>query len=200
MRNVYQIITDRIISKLEEGTVPWHRPWGVRGIPRSLVSGKEYRGINSFVLSSAGYEALYWLSYKQAKERRGFVKKGQQGYPCVYWNWLEMKDEETNEIKKVPFLRYYTVFNVEQCENIEYPKGDGLEFLFDPIEHCERIVGEMPNPPSIRQGGSRARYIPIKDTIEMPRPESFETSESYYSVLFHELAGDLVRSLKHCPG
>ena len=135
MPNVYQIITDRIISKLEEGTVPWHRPWGIRGMPRSLVSGKEYRGINSFVLSSAGYEAPYWLSYRQAKEKGGHVKQGEKGYPCVYWNWTEQEDEETQKIKKIPFLRYYTIFNVEQCENIEYPRSDELDYLFSPIEN-----------------------------------------------------------------
>ena len=85
MGKAYQVITDRIIKLLEEGTVPWHKPWcGSEERPKSLVSGKKYRGINAFVLSTPEFSSPYWLTFKQAKERGGHIKKGEKGYPCVY--------------------------------------------------------------------------------------------------------------------
>ena len=93
MPNLYEVITDRILKLLEQGTVPWHRPWGGdQHHPRNLTSGKKYRGVNVFLLSSAGYDSPYWLTFKQAKSREGTVRKGQRGYPCVFWNWLERED------------------------------------------------------------------------------------------------------------
>jgi len=145
MRRAYQVITDRIVDLLEKGTVPWQRPWGTaEGLPKNLVSGKEYRGINVFLLCSAGYESPYWVSYKQARDRGGTVQRGERGYPCVYWNWFDKKDESSGEIKKIPFLRYYTVFNVQQCKDVAYPAARGHGDTFSPIESCEAIVSGMP--------------------------------------------------------
>lgn len=188
MNKVYQVITNRIIDLLEAGTVPWHKPWGgPDSLPKSLVSGREYRGINSFILHSACYESPYWLSFKQAGDRGGHIRKGEHGYPCVYWNWVENVDKETGEIKNIPFLKYYTVFNVEQCVNLEYPRTENIENEFEPISNCERVINHMPHAPKIAHQGRRACYTPSMDTVNMPKPESFESPEDYYSVLFHEL-------------
>ncbi len=117
---VYQIITDRVISLLEAGTVPWHKPWVGGGAPANLSSGKHYRGINVFMLGAAGYDSPWWVSYKQAQQRGGHVKKGEKGFPCVFWKWPDRKkqDDDTEEHAKRrgPILRYYSVFNVRQCE------------------------------------------------------------------------------------
>lgn len=188
MASVYEVITDRIVALLEKGTVPWHRPWGGSDHhPKNLVSGREYRGINVFLLSSAGYESSWWLSYKQAMDRGGNVKKDEKGCPCVFWNWFEKKDEQSDEVQKIPFLRYYTVFNAMQCEGIEYPELEERLNKFSLLEVCERVVMGMPNPPRIEHGGDRALYQPTSDTVRMPSSESFESPESYYGVLFHEL-------------
>ena len=101
---VYEIITSRIIEKLEAGIIPWHKPWqSVEGMPKNLISKKEYRGINVFMLAVQGYESPYWLSFKQAQELGGNIKKDEKGTPVVFWNWINQVDDEEKE-KNVPFI------------------------------------------------------------------------------------------------
>lgn len=98
MNKAYERITERIITLLEEGTVPWRKPWsGHEDWPRNLVSGKEYRGINVFMLGSAMYASPWWLTFKQAKDRGGNVKKGEKGFPYIFWNWTEQEDKDSGE-------------------------------------------------------------------------------------------------------
>lgn len=188
MHKAYEVITNRIIKLLEEGVVPWRRPWtGQELLPRNLVSGKEYRGVNVFMLASAMYASPWWLTFKQAKERGGHVKKNEKGMPCIYWNWIERTDKTSDEVKKIPFAKYYTVFNVFQCENIPYPENADVRADYSPIDECEGIVANMQSPPSIRNGKNRACYYPSPDVIEIPEQNHFSTDEDYYSTLFHEL-------------
>ncbi len=188
MNRAYQVITDRVIALLESGTVPWHRPWGgAERRPRNLASDRPYRGINVFLLAAASYEAPYWLTFKQARDRGGSVKKGEHGFPCIFWNWIERTDADTGEVEKRPFLKYYTVFNVEQCADVPYPSAPTRENSFSPIEACERIVSGMPQAPPVRHGGARAYYDPSTDEVGMPPRERFDGPEAYYGVLFHEL-------------
>lgn len=188
MSRVYQLITDRIVKLLEAGTVPWRRPWGGSSHhPRNLVSDRPYRGINVFLLSAAAYEAPYWLTFKQARARGGYVKQGEHGFPCVYWNWLQREDPETGEFEKHPFLKYYTVFNVQQCERIDYPAPSSSDQPFSPLAGCDAVITGMPRAPPIRHGGDRACYWPVADEVYMPSRTSFDRPESYYATLFHEL-------------
>lgn len=189
--SVYQIVTDRILALLDKGVAPWHKPWSACGIPHSnAISRKPYRGINAFLLSASGFGSPYWLTFKQAKEAGGNVIAGSKGLPVVFWNWVESKTERTadGKPKKIPFLRYYTVFNAEQVEGIEFPavKTDrGADFK--PLEEAERIAAQMPNSPRLAWGGDRAFYRPSTDSVQMPPKESFESVAAYYSTLFHEL-------------
>jgi len=193
MSKVYEVITDRIIELLEKGTVPWHRPWGgPEDFPKNLVSGKNYRGINAFLLGVANYDSPYWLTFKQAKARGGTVQKGEKGYPCIFWNWIEQENEKTGETTKTPFSRYYTVFNVEQCENVPYPQTEQIENEILPITKCEGIVNNMSNPPTITHGGMSASYRTGRDVVNLPERAIFESAEAYYSTLYHELT--------HCTG
>lgn len=191
--DVYQIITDRILDQLEQGCVPWQKPWrSVGGVaPTNLHSGRPYRGINVFLLSVAPFSSPYWLTFRQAKERGGHVKAGSKGYPVVYWNWREVTEETTGneepKTKLVPFLRYYTVFNVEQTEGVAYPKPETLDNNNNSIEACEQIVANMPHRPVIRHQGDAAYYQPTADRVTMPPMGLFRSSEEYYSTLFHEL-------------
>jgi len=190
MRNdVYKTITNRIIKSLEDGVVPWHKQWGGQEEhPQNLVSGKKYRGINTFMLSSAGYGSPYWLTYRQASERGGHVKYGEKGFPCIYWNGIEKQQNENDETPdKIPFLRYYTVFNVEQCENVQYPKSEQPVNNHSPIERCEQIVENMPNKPEIYHRGNSAYYNTLDDYVQIPMKQRFKTPEAYYGVLYHEL-------------
>jgi antirestriction protein ArdC len=190
--DVYQVVTDRIIGLLEQGVVPWQKPWrGGEMLPRNLVSKREYRGVNVFLLQAMSYQSPFWLTFNQAKELGGTVKKGERSCPVVFWKWLEVaaQDQPTGK-KNIPFLRYYSVFNVGQCDGIPQ---DAIPTLNDnkrehsPIEEAERIVANMPKKPGIQHGGGRACYSPRLDRVEMPQPETFRTGQDYYSVLFHEL-------------
>jgi hypothetical protein len=185
--DVYQIVTDRIIELLEQGTVPWNKPWigGSSQTPRNLASGKAYRGINLWLLGCASYSSPYWVSYKQAQERGGQVKKGEKSHLVTFWKMFE--SEKEGEKKTVPMLRYYRVFNVEQCEGLEYPREEVPERVFNVIEECERIVSGMPKAPSLTHEEQRAYYQRNADRVNMPKKETFDTAENYYSTLFHEL-------------
>ena len=186
MKNdVYQVVTDRIIKLLESGTVPWHRPWkGGDQAPRNFVSKKAYRGINLFLLNAAGFTSPFWLTFNQVQSRDGRVKKGEKSFPVVFWKIFE--EDEHGTTKKIPFLRYHSVFNVAQCEGINLPAPPEINGTFHPIEKCEGVVAHMPRPPAIEHGG-RAAYSPSVDRVTMPETTLFESAEAYYGTLFHEL-------------
>src|SRR5450631_2969669 len=183
--SVYSIVTEQILKQLESGVAPWHRPWTTQ-IPMNIVSKRAYRGINVFLLASNGYGSPYWLTYKQATERGVHVRKGEHGTRVVFWKIgtreTQEPDGDTIERKSI-LLRYYTVFNVEQCEGIDSPM---IAPAVNPIEECERIVSQMPNPPATEQDG-RAWYRPSTDTVGIPSRNAFNSAEEYYSTFFHEL-------------
>jgi antirestriction protein ArdC len=194
MSRAYDAITDRIIAKLEEGVVPWCKPWyGKAGMPKNLLSGNQYRGINVFMLHCLAYESPYFLTFNQAKKLGGHVKQGEKGCPVVFWKLMDVQQEtdedgkKTHKVKQFPILRYYTVFNVAQTEGIESPSLEVPERDHTPIISAEEIVRGMPKAPEIRHGHTGASYSPTNDLVQMPRPEVFENGETYYSTVFHEL-------------
>ena len=149
-------------------------------MPRNLASQREYRGVNVFLLHAMLYESPFWLTFNQARELGGHVKKSERACPVVFWKWLDIDaSDETTEKKRVPFLRYYSVFNVAQCEGIspdKIPVLDDGKRDHSPIEEAERIVSAMPKQPAIRHGGDRACYVPSADRVEMPKPETFRSA------------------------
>jgi antirestriction protein ArdC len=191
MASVYEIVTDRIVKQLEQGVVPWRRPWGgPDGQPRNAISRKPYRGCNVFLLASASYDSPAWLTYRQADTAGGHVRKGERGWPVVFWNIKEGVDKQTGEPRKLFILRYYTVFNVEQCDglpsNLAGTPAPRLDFR--PLDECERIVAGLPSDHApIRHVGNQACYVPTLDEVRMPTADRFDSAEAYYSVLFHEL-------------
>lgn len=204
-QKVYSLIADRIIARLNEGEVPWRSPWrhvaeNGRPIPPSnLISRKPYRGINFLMTFSQPYDSPYWLTFNQAKSIGGSVRKGEKATPIVFWKFLKRDernaDGETEE-KRIPMLRYYSVFNAEQCDLPEgwqtkaFPKPAPHEEdeEFDPLAECEAIVSGYKGRPQIKNvRGNRAFYKPALDYIEMPYKKQFESREHYYATLFHEL-------------
>ncbi|MBB5349549.1 DUF1738 domain-containing protein [Desulfoprunum benzoelyticum] len=186
--SVYDIITAEILQIMEQGVIPWQKPWGSKGAHRNLVSGKKYRGINIFLLSCAGFSSPWWLTYRQAQEKGGQVRKGEKGKRIVFWKLQGRSDEaeaEERGPRLVPLLRYYTVFNLQQVEGIEVP-SEPDEAQLDPIAGAEAVFQSMPNPPSL-VFGDRAAYSPGRDRVIMPDLQSFISSEEYYCALFHEL-------------
>lgn len=189
---VYQIITDRMISLLESGTVPWQKPWsGQDQAPQNLITKKAYRGVNSFLLHSMPFGSPYWVTFKQAQELGGTVRRGEKSCPVVFWKWLDVESkDDPMKAKKIPMLRYYNVFNVTQCDDIPEGKIPSLNVnvrQHEAIQQAERIVASMPKRPAIQHGGSRACYWPSFDRVDIPEPGTFGKGEDYYNVLFHEL-------------
>jgi antirestriction protein ArdC len=187
MKNeVYERITDRIVALLTQGTVPWHKPWkATTGLPRNLVSKKPYRGINAFLLLAMSYESPFWLTFRQAAALGGSVRKGEKACPVVFWKQLKIADKETDETKRIPLLRYYHVFNVAQCDGLK------VNPAVAPACHAgtkpETIVANMPQPPVVKHGMTRASYSLHEDRVAMPDRERFASDAEYFSTLFHEL-------------
>ena len=109
----------------------------------------------------------------------------------MFWKQIEKEDRETGEAVKLPVLRHYHVFNAEQCDEIRTPEAEKTEDdqpPFEPLDAAEQIVAGYRDPPKVDHGGSRAFYRPSEDVVRVPEPKQFETGESYYATLFHELA------------
>jgi len=156
--NTYEIVTDKIISLLEQGVIPWCRPWTATGLPHNLISKKPYRGVNLFLLSGTKYVSPYWLTMRQANELGGQVRKGEHSQIVVFWkvdqignakSETDPQDGEADEKRRRRFvLRYYRIFNVEQCELPQTVLDKMLKIethQHDPIEAAERIIAGMPN-------------------------------------------------------
>jgi antirestriction protein ArdC len=189
--NVYEIVTEKIITQLEAGVVTWSKPWATKP-PANLVSQKEYRGLNTFLLGSQGFASRYWLTYAQAIKLGGHVKKGEKSSLVVFWNIGEERtivNRETGaERKSKPvLLRYYSVFNLTQTEGIAEKLGLDKQVPVVPsIADCEAIAANMPNPP-MREQSDKAWYKPANDVVGMPAQGLFASPEAYYATLFHEL-------------
>ncbi len=190
--DVYEIITGKILALMNAGVNPWRRPWqtGPRRAPQNLLSRRPYRGVNVLLLGCSEYAAPYWLTFRQAVAIGGNVKKGEKANIAVFWKMLDAKeDADKSEYEKtIPVLRYYSVFNVEQCEGVDYPKPDLSTFTHNPIAEAEKIVAAMPTPPTLTHTDhERAFYRPSTDTVNVPPLERFENAGEYYSTMFHEL-------------
>lgn len=199
--DVYARITNRIISDLEQGVRPWHQPWNVEHsagkITRPLRHNRiPYKGINVIVLWSAsvvkGYVCPLWVTFKQALELGGNVKKGERGELVVYADRIRRtetddKGEETE--REIPFLKGYTVFNAEQCESLPvhyYAKPEAPTLpLPQRIEAADRFFAVT--GADIRHGGTRAYYAEGPDYVQMPPFETFRDAESHAATLAHEL-------------
>jgi len=156
-------------------------------MPCNLISGKEYRGMNVFLLGSQGYASRYWLTFNQANKLGGHVKRGEQSSIVTFWHIGEEKIKADGSKTRPFLLRYYRVFNVCQTEGIAEKLGLGESARpVASIEECEAIVAGMPNRPKFEQS-DRAWYQPSTDSVGMPAHGLFTSAEEYYSTLFHEL-------------
>ena len=199
--DIYQKITDQIVSELEKGVRPWLQPWNAEHadgrITRPLRStGQPYKGINVLVLWSAaiekGYAAPIWMTYKQASELNANVRKGERASHVCYADKLlrTETDSKTGEEsqKAIPFLKGYSVFNVEQIDGLpEHYYAKPVPRIVNTIERVERAETFLANTgANVVHGGSRACYVPSTDNIHMPCIDFFRDAESYYAVRAHE--------------
>jgi antirestriction protein ArdC len=199
--DIYQKITDQIVSALEKGVRPWHQPWNAEHadgrITRPLRgNGLPYKGINVLVLWSAalekGYAAPVWMTYRQAFELKANVRKGERGSLVVYADKIRRTetDSETGEEaeRAIPFLKGYNVFNVEQIDGLpEHYYAKPVPRIVNTIERIERAETFLANTgANVMHGGSRACYVPSTDNIHMPCIDFFRDAESYYATRAHE--------------
>lgn len=180
--SVYEIVTNKIIEKLEQGTVPWKKPWVNENAAVNWKTQKPYRGINTMLLDPGEY-----VTFKQVQEAKGKVKKGAKSEIVVFWKWIETENKDTGQKEKIPLLRYYRVFNINQCEGIESKRQEEETFEHDPIEEAENIIKGYINSPSFSYNSGRAYYQPSIDHINIPPMKDFRQVEEYYSTFFHEL-------------
>jgi antirestriction protein ArdC len=201
--DTYQEVTDAVIKALEEGTVIWQCPWNQVGLPKNITTNVNYRGWNLFLLNFHAtikeYPTPYYITYKQANQLKGSIKKGEKGIRIIYWATVELKNrqsdtnaqpaDEATKPRTIMVPKTYTVFNIAQTEGIEFPYFEAEERSeAEKIEACENIIANMPNKPTIRKNGTNAYYQPSTDTVVVPSLKRCKSNEGYYSTLFHELA------------
>jgi antirestriction protein ArdC len=184
--HISERITSMILKKLEQGVIPWHQPWSYDSWPRNPFTQNHYRGINIFILLLAMYPKPFWMTFGQIDRLGGHVKANEKGMPIVYWKLFEIKKKDEDE-QYIPLMKYYTVFNIEQCSGIDSSMFEKKEIDFIPLQQCEKVVKNMPQKPIIKHNGGRAYYNCKNDIINLPPANTFRSNELYYSTLFHEL-------------
>ena len=186
--DIYAEVTSRIIQQMENGVIPWHKPWIASGKAISHATGKAYSLLNQMLLGRPGE----YVTFKQCQEAGGRIRKGEKAHMVVFWKWIEQEDEETGEVKEVPFLRYYNVFHIDQCEGVtakhtsEVRFPDGAEVL----EAAQEIVYDYLGREGVKLShseGDRAFYRPATDEVVLPIRKQFVSTAEYYSTVFHEL-------------
>ena len=203
-----KIMIERIEKRRAEGNIvaPWRMTWDPSlGMPRNLITGHVYRGVNIFMTLFQGYESPFWITRNQVKAAGGSIKKLTDGStvidregnevaasepytPILFWKFPTK--EEADEGRRA-FCRFYSVWNCEQVNGINLLVEEAFAGIStetkEPIEEAEALVAGYPGAPEIRHGDARAYYTPGDDRISMPDITAFEDAEAYYRVLFHEL-------------
>ena len=176
--DIYQTITDRMIAEMEQGIIPWQKPWMASGAAISHTTGKAYSLLNQMLLGKAGE----WLTFKQCQEEGGFVRKGEKSKLLVFWKWLDKEDEETGEITQVPYLRYYNVFHISQCVNIRAKHTQSNPNPASPDQTAEAIITEYTKREGVtleHREGDAAFYQPAADRIVLPLLAQFKETAEY---------------------
>lgn len=183
---VYQYVTEEIIRQLEQGVVPWRKPWNTKENPAiNYITRKPYRGINTLLLSKAGE----YMTFKQVQDLKGKVKKGSKSHMVIFYKIDKKLKEDSDGNKKIDtyfILRYYRVFHLDDIEGIP-SKIEKPESENSPINEAENILALYKDKPEITNANQgRAYYSPSEDYINVPGIECFNSEEEYYSTLFHE--------------
>lgn len=196
-RDLYADVTARILAELESGAAPWIKPWSVtagRNTPQNAVTNRPYSGCN-VVLLWMGAQANNWalprfLTYKQATEAGGQVRKGEHGTKVIFVKQLRVKDKQTEEERSIPMMREYTVFNVAQCDGLpthvvngrDVPKIRNHDARDQDADSFMVATGA-----AIVEGHGEACYRPGVDNISLPAFEAFKSADTFYGTAFHEL-------------
>ena len=187
-KSVYEMVTDRIISQLKQGVIPWQKPFtGIRSGAYNRISKKSYSLLNQMLLQ---YEGEY-ATFKQWESLGGHVRKGEKSEIVVFWKIQPVEDireDGTKQVKQIPLLRYFNVFHISQVDGVEPLPKDALNDI-EPIEKAESILHDYWNRENItveHVKGNDAYYSPSRDLIRLPLFEQFTDANEYYSTAFHE--------------
>ena len=207
--DLYSRITGKIIADLEQGVRPRHRPWNAGNMAGRITrplrhNGIPYQGINTIMLwmaaVTAGYQSPHWLTFRQAAALGGNVRKGEHGELVVYADRIirtDTNDQGEETERAIPFLKGYTVFNAEQCENL--PAHYTLTPDAPPLAIAQRIEAAdrffAATGAEIRTGGNRAYYAEGADFVQMPPFECFRDAESFAATLAHECVHNAVAGI-----
>ena len=184
--DIYQTITDRMIAEMEQGIIPWKKPWMAAGVAISHTTGKAYSLLNQMLLGRAGE----YLTFKQVQAEGGCVRKGEKAKMVVFWKFIEKEDEETGETKQVPFLKYYNVFHIDQCEGISAKHEAKTSEVVEADAEAETIIADYVKREGVtmeNREGNEAFYQPALDRIILPLMKQFKETAEYYSTAFHEM-------------
>lgn len=194
--DVKQLITDRIVALMEQGTEKWQQTWkaaAAHGMPCNASTGAAYRGVNILILwamrQEAGYISNRWMTYKQAQAVGAQVRKGEKSVTCVYFEMMKRKDPQPDEAEFFPMAKAFSLFNLDQIDNVPEDMQDYISDLTPPPftqnEVAEQLLRD--SGAKIEHHGNRAFYRPSTDTIVLPAPEAFITPANYYATACHEL-------------
>lgn len=195
-RDVFAEISSLIAAQLEQGVRPWAKPWkdGMSpnvDTPHNAISGKAYRGANVWYLmalqNAHGYETAAWLTFNQAKDRGGSVRKGEKGTLIFFWHFGTKIDKETGVESKSVTVRTYSVFNIAQTEGVKMPDRKAQVELTPAERNAKAEAMIVSTGAKVRHGGDRAYYSPSQDFIGLPIAEAFKSPDDYYGTAFHEL-------------
>lgn len=187
-KSVYEMVTDRIINQLEQGVIPWQKPWtGVRSGAYNRISKKSYSLLNQMLLQHDGEYA----TFKQWQDLGGHVRKGEKSEIVTFWKIQPVEEEQedgTKVVKQIPLLRYFNVFHISQVDGVEPLPKEELHYI-EPIEKADQVLNDYWTRENITveyKAGNRAYYSPTLDMICLPLFEQFNDSSEYYSTAFHE--------------
>lgn len=192
--NIYEIITNNLIERVEKmiengETANWLCPWQKLGLPKSYVSEKTYSGINLWLLESGHY--LTWNQYLDIKKHLPEVnlKKGSKSHMCVYFNYKEVADEESGEIKNIPYLKYYRLFKADDFENLP-SKDKIIEYEHKEIDDVQKIIDTYSKKTKVKiriEKSDEAYYSPLLDEIVLVSEKQYKDFDSFVSTAFHEM-------------
>jgi antirestriction protein ArdC len=190
VKDIHAVITERFIEQLRSGCVPWQRPW--RSV-QNIVSRKTYRGINSLTLGSCPFGSPFWMTFRQAHDLGGYIRKGEKSSPVIFWKFQEKRDPNGNLVftakgkpSYIPFIRWSNLFNLDQTEGVTAPDLPVAPETMPALARAEALV-QQANLCPIRTEGFAAAYSPRDDIIRMPSCGIFRSSEDYHHTLFHEM-------------
>lgn len=191
--DIYQTVTDSIITALEAGVKPWACPWqrvpGMSGLPANYATGAAYSGINIMLLwcsaSKQGFSDSRWMTYKQAQEAGGQVRKGERGTTAIFYTTLE-KENDAGEIEHIPMLKTFTVFNVQQIDGLPLTTETvSPEATFNPLPQAENLFRK--SGANIIEKGQNAFFSPSNDEVWLPERHLFSDAANFYATGLHEL-------------